>query len=394
MPNQYYTDVFVKNLTAETTVVLNEGGARSSKSHSLCQLFIHKLLTEKNKKLLITRKTLPALRITAYKMFFDILADLKLYDVNSHNKTNRTYTMNSNFLLFTSLDYPTKIQSTEFNYIWMEEAEEFTFDDFIVLKTRLSAPNSKHKNRIYLTFNPKNENSYINKKVRFHNDVTFIKSTYQNNPFLSEEYKENIESLKSQDAKLYSIYALGEYAQIEGQIYTHIRSANSYPIKFDEVIYGLDYGFNNPSCLLKIGILDKIYYVTELFYLSKLTSSDIIALLERNSIGRRDLIYIDPSATDKITEIKRSGYNAVSAENSVTAGIDFCKRQKIYTRKANTNFNNEINEYIWRKDNNGDHIDLPVKYNDHAMDALRYAIYTHSAKKRCEPSIRWINLRY
>jgi phage terminase large subunit len=386
----YYTEIFLKNFESKTSIVLNEGGARSSKSHSMCQLFIYKMLNEKNKSFLITRKTLPALRITAYKMFFDILMKMNLYDVKHHNKTQRTYTYNSNYFLFTSLDHPVKIQSTEFNYIWMEEAEEFTFDDFVVLKTRLSSPSEDGKrNQMFLTYNPKNESSYINKKVRFFEDVTLIKSTYKSNPFISEDYIKIIESLKDQDNKLYQIYALGEYACIEGQIFIHIRSANHYPSAFDEVFYGLDFGYNNPSCLVKIGVKDEVFYLTELFYLQKLTTLDIINLLAKHKVEHYEEIYADPSSPEKINEIQSQGFNIIPADNNVLDGINFLKSQKIYTRKSNTNINNEINEYVWRKDKNGNYIDIPVKYNDHSMDAIRYAIYSH-CKNRNPVNIRII----
>ncbi|MCE1165155.1 MAG: PBSX family phage terminase large subunit [Bacteroidetes bacterium] len=375
---QRYTSVFKQNLLAPTTVVLNEGGARSSKSHSICQLFIHKMLSEKNKNFLITRKTLPSLRISAYKMFFEILSKMNLYNVKLHNRTNRTYEYNSNYILFTSLDHPTRIQSTEFNYIWMEEAEEFTFEDFMVLKTRLSGKSNDGKiNQLFLTYNPKNENSYINRRVRFHDDVTYIRSTYKDNPFLSESYAKTIESLKSQDKKLYSIYALGEYAEIEGQVYSHIRSTSSFPVTFDETIYGLDFGFNNPTCLLRIGIRDNVYYVTELIYETKLTTADLIHYLAKHKIKNGEPIYADPSSPEKIDEISKHGYNIIPAENAIIGGIDCVKSQTIYTRKSNTNFNNELNEYVWRKDLNGNLLDLPVKYNDHAMDSLRYALFTN-----------------
>lgn len=382
MPEQVYTPVFEKNMNAKTTVVLNEGGARSSKSYSMCQLFIRKILNEKNKNFLIIRKTLPSLRITAYKMFFDILAKMNYYNPKLHNKTNRTYIYNSNYILFTSLDHPTRIQSTEFNYIWMEEAEEFTFDDFMVLKTRLSSPTADENiNQIFLTYNPKNENSYINRKVRFHDDVTYIRSTYLDNPFISKNYIKTIESLKDQDKKLYSIYALGEYAEIEGQVYSHIRSANTYPAKFDSTFYGLDFGFNNPSCLLKINVFDSVYYITELIYESKLTTTDLIHFLTKHIPRKSEYIFADPSAPEKIEEIRKHGFNIKPAINSIISGIDFVKSQKIFTRKSNTNFNKELSEYVWRKDLNGNLLELPVKYNDHAMDALRYALFSFSSQK-------------
>jgi phage terminase large subunit len=381
---KYVTTVFRKNYEARTTIVLNEGGARSSKSYSVCQLLIYKMMTETNKNILITRKTMPSLRITAYKLFIDLLKQYGLYDERCHNKTIRSYEYNENFILFISIDEPTKIQSTEFNYIWMEEAEEFTFEDFIILKTRLSGKiKGDEMNQIFLTYNPKQEQSYINKKVRYFSDVTLIKSTYKDNPMISEEYVNIIESLKDQNERLYKVFALGEYANVEGKVYMNIKNTREYPLKFDEVIYGLDFGFNNPSCLLKIGIKDKVFYITELLYETKLTNSGLISHLNNliTGKGKRDFIYADSSEPARIEEIYRAGFNIKPSDKSLNAGIDYLKSSEIYTNPSNINFNSELEIYCYKKDKNGNFLDEPVKFIDHSMDAMRYAIYTHSRNR-------------
>jgi phage terminase large subunit len=379
------TSVFNRNFNAKTTIVLNEGGARSSKSYSICQFLIYKMLTETGKKILITRKTFPSLRITAYKLFIDLLNEYGIYKKSRHNKTLKTYEYNNNFILFTSIDDPTKIQSTEFNYIWMEEAEEFSFDDFTILKTRLSGKTTGDEiNQIFLSYNPKQEQSYINKKVRYFEDVTLIKSTYKDNPMIGDDYIKIVESLKDQNEKLYKVFALGEYANVEGKIYTNIESIfGAYPENFDEVIYGLDFGFNNPTCLLKIGIKDKVYYVNELLYETKLTNSQLISRMKNllNEKERKNYIYSDSAEPGRIEEIYRAGFNIKPSDKSVRDGIGYIQSSKIFTNPANVNFNNELEIYCYRKDKNGNYLDEPVKYIDHAMDAMRYAIYSHSRNK-------------
>ena len=379
------TGVFKRNFEAGTTIVLNEGGARSSKSYSICQLLIYKMLTETNKKFLITRKTFPSLRITSYKLFIDLLQEYGIYKGSNHNKTINSYKYNSNFILFISIDEPTKIQSTEFNYIWMEEAEEFTFDDFIILKTRLSGKTSGDEiNQMFLTYNPKQEQSYINKKVRYFEDVTLIKSTYKDNPMISDEYIRIVESLKDQNEKLYKVFALGEYANVEGKIYTNINfTAGSYPDKFDEVIFGLDFGFNNPSCLVRIGIKDNVYYLSELLYETHLTNSQIIKKLKIliDEYERKKNIFADCAEPARIEEIYKAGFNIKPCDKSVKDGIDYIRGLEIYTNAGNINLNNELEIYCYKKDRNGNFLDEPVKYLDHAMDAMRYAIYSHSRNK-------------
>jgi phage terminase large subunit len=266
----------------------------------------------------------------------------------------------------------------------LEEAEEFTFEDFIILKTRLSGKiKGDEMNQIFLTYNPKQEQSYINKKVRYFSDVTLIKSTYKDNPMISEEYVNIIESLKDQNERLYKVFALGEYANVEGKVYMNIKNTREYPQKFDEVIYGLDFGFNNPSCLLKIGIKDKVFYITELLYETKLTNSGLISHLNNliTSKGKKDFIYADSSEPARIEEIYRAGFNIKPANKSLNAGIDYIKSSEIYTNPSNINFNSELEIYCYKKDKNENFLDEPVKFIDHAMDAMRYAIYTHSRNR-------------
>jgi len=84
------TIVYDKNARATKPIILNEGGADSSKSYSIAQLLVQKFKNEYNKTFLITRKTLPSLKLTAYKLIIDILKDYGHYAYLKHNKSDRT----------------------------------------------------------------------------------------------------------------------------------------------------------------------------------------------------------------------------------------------------------------------------------------------------------------
>ena len=158
------TPVYDKTATCDKKVVANVGGAGSSKSYSIAQLLIHKLVNEHNKVIGIGRKTFPALRMTAYRLVKNLLIDYGIYDKGIHNKTEHTFTYQDNLIQFFSLDEPAKIRSAEFNYLWLEEAIEFSYDDFITLKLRLRASTrEEEKNQMFLTSNPVDENSWLAK---------------------------------------------------------------------------------------------------------------------------------------------------------------------------------------------------------------------------------------
>ena len=80
------TTVFQNNWDANTRYVVNIGGSRSTKTYSILQLLIVKAL-ESTEPLVISivRKSLPALRISVMRDFFNILKKLDLYDAEFHN---------------------------------------------------------------------------------------------------------------------------------------------------------------------------------------------------------------------------------------------------------------------------------------------------------------------
>jgi len=381
------SNVFIRNLQSTAKILVNKGGARSTKSWSIAQLLIQRFWNEKGKKILVTRKTGPALHLTAYKLVVDLLKDYEFYGLCQHDKTYNTIInpFNGSMFAFLSIDDPEKIKSTEWNYIWLEEATEFTWDDFIICQTRLSGPTvPKEPNQIILSFNPTDEHAWIEQRLvlspAFQGKLEVIHSTYNDNPFLSSEYIEVLESLKDQDPSAYQIFTLGEYGILTDVIYAPFTLLNEFPGKFDETFYGLDFGFNNPSALLEINVKDKLnHYLVQKIYQTHLTNQQLIDTLQLviPKEKRACPIYADCAEPARIEEIRRAGFNIHPSDKEVKVGIDFCKRLKFFTLASNVELNKERTSYKWRQDKNGNVLDEPVKFNDHLLDSLRYGVYTH-----------------
>ena len=371
-----FTRVFEKNRDAQTSVIINVGGARSSKSYSICQLLVSKLVTEQHKKFLITRKTFPSLRMSCMLVFFDMLRDYGLYDEDKHNKSYNTYTYGTNLVQFAGMDESDKIKSTEFNYIWMEEANEFLYEDYIILKTRLSGPHEPTEmNHLYMSLNPVDELGWIPTRACLESDVTVIHSTFVDNPFLSPEYIKVLTDLIYQDENYYRVYALGEWGHLEGLIYKNYKIVPELPdLNGAKWAYGLDFGLVNPSALIKVYLVQDRVYLEEKLYQTNMTNSDII---EKLSHEERADIFGDPSAKMLIEEIRRAGFFAYEGIKGVKESIDLMQRQTLYIPESSANLIKEIRSYQWKKDpNDPTHfLPEPVKFSDHALDAARYALW-------------------
>jgi len=390
MHNEKYTDVKVTNVFRKTEkakgkIIVNEGGAGSSKSFSLCQFFIFKrLLVKRNYKLLVLRKIRHANKMSVYQMFIEILNLYGIYKDVSHNKSDMVYRIPelNNEVRFTGLDDREQIKSTEWHDIWLEEANEFSREDLTFLKTRLyrGAELNGDIPRIWLSYNP--ESCWI-WDLEGTDGIEFIKSSYKDNPFCNEEYKKTLEALKDEDDVYYKIYALGERARAGNLIYKPYIMESKFPETYDDKCYGLDFGFNNQSALLHIGFKDDERYLTELLYQTKLTNADLIEKLKiLIPEDKRDItIYADSAEPQRIQEICNAGFYCMPAskeKNSVKDGIDHCKRKKYHTLSTNVNLNKENASYRYKKDKDGNTLEEPVKFKDHLMDAKRYADYTHT----------------
>lgn len=167
------TELFylTRNLSAET--LIHVGGAGSSKSHSIAQYLISVLATQEGKHIAVMRKTFPSLRMTAMALMLDLLIDYGMYKEENHNKTASTYThqiakgKKSNVIYFMSLDDPEKIKSANLSIAWLEEANEFTWEDYNIIKLRLRRPlmSKTCPNRMILSLNPSDATGWIPEKL-------------------------------------------------------------------------------------------------------------------------------------------------------------------------------------------------------------------------------------
>lgn len=374
---------FFSRAIREGTELVIFGGAGSGKSYAVAQylLILFGYATEPL-KILVTRKTNPSLRLSALELVKEILSTNNVYFFEQRAEQILSL-LDGSRIYFRGMDDPEKIKSAEFNIVWMEEATEFDEQDYRILKLRLRRPQVRSRkgwlipNQIILTFNPVSVHNWTYKLFfeRQNPSAMILHTTYRDNPFLDEEYIRQLEALKNEDKTFYEIYAEGKFATPENLIFTNYRVVKDAPSEFDEIRYGIDFGFNNPTVVLKVGIKDQNVWVLDELYKTKLTNAELIDLLKQFVRERNAPIFADSSEPARIEEIRRAGFNIQPALKDVKAGIDFLKRRTIYISEHCVNTLKEIRNYKWKEDRNGNPLDEPVKFMDHAMDALRYAVY-------------------
>jgi len=361
------TIIFQKNLEALKSphrFIVNEGGSRSSKTYSLCQLVIVYCLQNKGKVVSIIRKTFPALRATVLRDFTEILKGLGIYSVDAHNKSEQIYTFaNGSMVEFFSVDDEQKIRGRKRDIAWCNEANELYFDDFTQLNMR-----TEHK--LIFDYNPSDNSSWLYELPP--EDTTLIRSTYKDNPFLPQSIRNQIEDLKRTDEALYQIYALGQKAVSKSNIYSNWTFMTHRPARFTQFVYGLDFGYNHPTALMRVYWHERDIFIEPVIYESYLTTTMLIDKMGTLNIEKEVTILADYSRPEIIAEMVNAGYDVINANKVVKKGIDYVKTFGVYCLDSK-DVKREYDNYKWKKI--GDHItDEPVKLFDDAMDAVRYAV--------------------
>lgn len=357
------------NFESKRRFLIHQGGSRSGKTWSIIQYLILTALQCENQVFTICRKTLPALRATAMRDFLEQLQIMNLYSERFHNKSDNTYKLNNNLFEFISVDEPAKIRGRKRNFLFVNECNELTIEDFRQLEMRTT-------DKIILDYNPSEADSFVyDIMIQKPDEVDFLISTFQDNPFLEDSIKRTIQAYKDTDINFWEVFGLGQRGIPQELIYTNWKSFETHP-QYDDTCYGLDVGFNHPSSLVQIGFRDGELYWTSLIHESYLTTADLIAKMK--DVSKNVPMYVDSARPDVIEDLRRAGYDAKSAQKDVKPGIDFCKRHRIFVHKDSTEAIKEMKSYRWKKKGDGKILDEPTKIKDDFCDAARYGSFTHN----------------
>lgn len=380
----YINDVYVPYLDNNRRFLVFYGGAGSGKSVFIAKRYIHKAITSPYFRLIYCRKVANSIRSSQFLLLKDLISELGLSALFTiRESTMEIECANGNRMIAHGLDNIEKIKSIqEPTDIWVEEATEVSKQEVSQLNLRLRTKKATH-NQVTLSFNPISSEHWIYDSfiVKKEFDADIVKTTYHDNKFLPEAYKAQLEALKQTDENYYKVYCLGEWGgKIKGVIYQNWKLCDHVP-QFADYIYGLDFGFNDPTALVKVGIVDKrAAFAQQLIYRPGLTNADLINELKKFNIGK-SVIYADNARPEAIEEIYRAGFNIKPCDkgkDSIQNGIDFVKSIDLNILDDSPDLIKELNNYKWAEDKNGNLIESkPVDYFNHALDALRYALHTH-----------------
>ena len=361
------TKVFQDLLDSTKRVNVFQGSSRASKTYNILIYFVYKLLQEDNKTLSIVRKTLPALKGSVLRDLKEILLMFDVYDQEKWHSVDGYYELGTNIIEWFSVDDETKLRGRKRDYLFINEGTEVSYDEYIQLILRTSG-------LVVIDLNPSLWKSWIY-DLEGQDDVQYNMVTYKDNPFLPQVQVDEIEKLKERDPNLWRIFGLGLKGVPTKMVFTHQQIYIDIPEGAKLLGYGIDFGFNDPSTLVKVSKFNDNIFCEEMLYLKNVTITDFIYKIKDLGINLSDDFIADSASPQSIEELRRSGINCKPVKkNSILHGIDMIKRSNFFVHGFSKNLQEELQSYIWKTDKNGNNLDEPVDSDNHLIDGIRYVL--------------------
>lgn len=380
-----------------------KGSAGSGKSVNVAQDFIKKLSDPKytGANLLVVRKvdesnrdsTFAELQGAVFNLFgeyHDRIWKITQSPLSMECKTT------GNKIIFRGMKddkQREKVKSITFKkgkltWIWCEEATELSEADVDILDDRLRGqlanPNLYYQ--ITFTFNPVSSTHWIKSKYfdTSHPEIFTHHSTYLDNRFIDDAYHRRMMMRKERDPEGYKIYGLGEWGEVGGLILNNweVQEVTQDLSQWEYTSIGQDFGFNHANAILTLAYKDGDIYVLDELYEYEKTTSEIIALANKQNISKDITMYCDSAEPDRIKDFKKAGFRALAVKKEKVAGntyinnqINWLKERRIYIHPTCVNLIKELGQWKWKYDDKRSiYTDEPVPFFDDAIAALRYGV--------------------
>ena len=292
-----------------------------------------------------------------------------------------------------SADNPYGIESMTLDWIWGDEAGNFKLIVWAILRSRTAIKRGK----IFFTTTPYNmgwlyQDFYLPWQRKEDKDLSVFTWASIDNPYFPKEFynKEKIRLRAEEFKRRYE----GAFSRMEGLVYRlsnwHIVPPTK--LRAEITLGGVDWGFTNPAALVIIKIVDGQYFIIDEWYETGKTTPEIIEqMIKMQNAYGVNRWYADSANPEKIAEAgTNTGLYVVGYEkqkDSISAGISqiqsYLNENRLFVFNTCKNALAEFESYHYpeREDTRNNKED-PEPFDNHLMDAMRYAIHGYQPAKR------------
>lgn len=370
----------IRKLTKRKKVI--QGGTSAGKTFGILPILIDRAIKEPNLEISIVSESVPHLRRGCLKDFLKIMELTHRFNSEHFNKTHLKYTFNNgSYIEFFSVDDDSKLRGARRNILYINEANNVTYEAYLQLSIRTNKD-------IYIDYNPTHR-FWAHNEILKEEDSELIVLTYKDNEALDESIVKQLETNRDKGktssywSNWWNVYGKGEIGTLEGVIFDEWTEIDKIPDEAKLICYGMDFGFtNDPSSLIGLYKYNDEIIVDEVFYRKGLLNSEISNILKSEGIVGE--VFADSSEPKSISELKRYGHNVkgvTKGKDSIMFGINILQQNPLLVTKRSVNLKDELTKYNWKKDKEGNTLNVPIDSHNHAIDAMRYGAMMKLGKR-------------
>lgn len=353
---------------------------------------------KEKRMILLMRKTTANCKFSVWKELKEAVARMQLTKYFTFYESDYSAICNLTGTQFkcTGLDVAEKIKGfSEISDVLLEEATEFTPEDFELIDGTVRSVKYLLPLNVILLFNPVSKANWVYKRFGFDTGITpentfILKTTYLDNPYLSEDYIQRMEAMRKTNPARWKIEALGDFVSLDKLIFQNYKVEEfDYTQVKGQLLVGLDFGFITDPSVIVASILDepsKRIYIFKEWGAQGKTNQELIKVIE--SLGfSKSVIIADSAEAKSIEEIKRGGITkikpAVKGPDSIIHGLQKLMNYELIVHPGCEGILCEFENYAWQKDRvSGEYINKPLSNGfDHYCDALRYSLQCANTAK-------------
>lgn len=368
-------------------------GRRSGKTTAFAYEALGTALTKDNAHITYIAQTLGDARDIAWEIFIEVFGEA----VVSTNQTLLEITVknlkggNSKVVLrgWESIYQSNKGRGTENDLLLCDEVAFckmfMDYWDKVLMPTLLTS-----KGRAVFASTPNGFNDFYRlvQRAESAEDWWYSHATSYDNPANDPKDIERIKAETSEDA--FAQEYLADFRRLEGLVYKEFdRNLHLYegePTR--EIINklaGIDFGFTNPCAVVSIlEDSDGHFWINDMWYKTGRTEEQIAEYVKSCAFN---MVFPDPESPSAIEVMNRKGINVmevVKGKDSVASGINavraLFRQNRIHIHKDCTPLIWELENYAYpEKKPDHNEPEVPIKENDHALDALRYCLSNYKS---------------
>jgi len=374
------------------------GGRGSGKSHVFAEMLVRRCVEAAPVRAVCIREVQRSLDQSVKRLVEDKIQALGL-GAAFRVQADRILAPGGGRIIFQGMQNHTaeSIKSLEgYDIAWVEEAQSLSARSLELLRPTIRKPGSE----LWFSWNPTRPDDPVDQLFRggaAPPGTALVEANWSDNPHFPAVLRAEMEWDRDRDPDKHQHVWLGGYRRVsEARVFRNWRVEAFEAPAGTRFLFGADWGFaRDPTVLVRCFLVGRTLHVDHEAHAVGCEIDRTPALFDTVPGARDWPITADSARPETISFLQRHGFPrlraAAKGPGSVEEGIAFLRSCDMVVHPRCRHLIDELALYSWRTDpHTGEILPLLEQRENHAIDALRYALEGERARGTYDDSLDWV----